>query len=256
MALPMALTGTPGPTTSMAASRARRVPLTRRRLSASTSPTKNMAGCVAVRAVEVHGHVDVHDVTGAQRAAVGNPVADDLVHRRADGLREGAVAEGAGVGAPVEHLGVDNRVDGVCGNAWRHVPAGDDQHLCSGRARAAHGVDLRRRTHRSHARRPGFAAGVADVRRAGDPAGHRTRRTHDARLHRRDTQLRSPLALRHSPTPPRSAAPLPPRPNRRPDRGSPQDRRYPGPARARPASASAGRPRCLPERRPWRRWRP
>jgi hypothetical protein len=48
---------------------------------------------VAVEAVVVQGYVDVDDVAVLQRTRVGDAVADHLVDRRADGLRELAVVQ-------------------------------------------------------------------------------------------------------------------------------------------------------------------
>jgi len=51
-----------------------------------------MAG-VAVEAVADHRDVDVDDIAGLQPAVIRDAVADHVVHRGADGLREAAVVE-------------------------------------------------------------------------------------------------------------------------------------------------------------------
>jgi hypothetical protein len=72
---------------------------------------------VAVVAVPDHGDVDVDDVPGLQALVVRDAVADDVVHRGADGLREAPVVQVGGhrllhpddvvVAEPVEFLGRD-----------------------------------------------------------------------------------------------------------------------------------------------------
>ena len=84
---------------------------------------------VAVHAVDVGGHVDVDDVAVTQRTVVGDPVAHDLVHRRAHRLRVRAVAERARVRAARHVRGVGDRVELVGGDAGRHGCAGLRQHL-------------------------------------------------------------------------------------------------------------------------------
>ena len=51
---------------------------------------------VAVHAADVDGDVEVHDVAVGQGTVVGDPVADHLVHRGAERLREVVVLSGLG----------------------------------------------------------------------------------------------------------------------------------------------------------------
>jgi len=92
---------------------------------------------VAMDALEIHGHVDVDDVAVDQGAVVGNPVADDLVDRRAHRLGVAPVVEGARVGPPGDALGVDQLVELVCGDARGHGRAGGGQDLCRDPTRLA-----------------------------------------------------------------------------------------------------------------------
>jgi len=55
--------------------------------------TKHLAG-IAMEAVLQHSNIDVDDVTGLQDFAVTrNTVADNVIHRRADGLGEAVVVQ-------------------------------------------------------------------------------------------------------------------------------------------------------------------
>ena len=92
---------------------------TSRRLSASTSPTKNVALVSPCTPLEEDGDVEVDDVAVLQRPGVGDAVADDLVDRRADALGEAVVVERARVGAALDGEVVDEDVDLVGGDAGR-----------------------------------------------------------------------------------------------------------------------------------------
>ncbi len=74
---------------------------------------------VAVHAVDVGGDVDVDDVAVLDHRRVGDAVADDLVQRRAAGLRETLVAQRRRVGAVVDHVLVGDAVEFVGGDARR-----------------------------------------------------------------------------------------------------------------------------------------
>ena len=74
---------------------------------------------VAVHAVDVGGDVDVDDVAVLDHRRVGDAVADDLVERRAAGLREALVAQRRRVGAVVDHVLVGDAVQLVGGDAGR-----------------------------------------------------------------------------------------------------------------------------------------
>ena len=65
---------------------------------------------VAVDAVDVGGDVDVDDVAVLDHRIVRDTVADDLVERRAAGLREPLVAKRRRVGAVVDHVLVGDAV--------------------------------------------------------------------------------------------------------------------------------------------------
>src|SRR5690606_11825323 len=66
------------------------------------------AARIPVPAVEQRGHVDIDDVTLAQRLRRGNPVADDMVDRNAARMRIAAIAERRRHPAAVEsHLAHD-----------------------------------------------------------------------------------------------------------------------------------------------------
>ena len=89
---------------------------------------------VAVDAVEVDRDVEVADVAVDERPVVGDAVADDLVHRRAQRLREAVVVERARVAAPVDAGLVADGVELVGGDARAHGGAGEGQHLGGGPA--------------------------------------------------------------------------------------------------------------------------
>ena len=81
---------------------------------------------VAVHAVDVGGDVDVDDVAVLDDRRVGDAVADDLVERRAAGLREALVAKRRRVGAVVDHVLVGDAVELI----GRHT--GRDRLACLG----------------------------------------------------------------------------------------------------------------------------
>ena len=128
---------------------------------------------VAVDPVEIHGHVDVDDVAVGQGAVVGDPVADDLVDRRAHRLGVPPVVEGARVGPPGDALGVDQLVELVCGDARGHGRAGGGQDLCRHPTRLAHAGDHRFAPHQGIGPQRGRAGlgvvGTADG--GGDDSG-------------------------------------------------------------------------------------
>ena len=68
---------------------------------------------VAVHAVDVGGDVDVDDVAVLDDGRVRDAVADDLVQRRAAGLRIALVAQRRRVGAVVDHVLVGDAVEFV-----------------------------------------------------------------------------------------------------------------------------------------------
>ena len=86
-------------------------------------------GGVAVHSVQEDGDVHVDDVTVGQRSAVGDPVADHLVDRRAHRLGVAPVVQWAGVAAPVDGRLVDDLVEAVGGDPGNHVRADLQQDL-------------------------------------------------------------------------------------------------------------------------------
>ena len=103
-----------------------------------------------------------------ERPAVGDPVADDLVHRGADGLRESAVVERAGIGAKPQRLGVGDLVEAVGGDAGPDRLARHPQHP---RRRGAGSPHARELVRRPHVGAPGARAPGHGVLGAGDVAG-------------------------------------------------------------------------------------
>ena len=73
--------------------------------------------------IQIHGDIDVDDVSVPQRPRVGDAVADALVHRRAHRLRELAWGRGAGV-VGVPHV----RAGWRAGGCTRSRTGGSRQH--------------------------------------------------------------------------------------------------------------------------------
>ena len=129
---------------------------------------------VAVHAVDVGGDVDVDDVAVLDHGRVGDAVADDLVERRAAGLREALVAQRRRVGAVVDHVLVRDAVELVGGDAGRDGLARLGQRARRDAAGDPHLLDHLGRLH------PRLAALLSRrlprVLGARDRAGHRQRR--------------------------------------------------------------------------------
>ncbi len=75
------------------------------------------AARIAVPAVDDQGHVDVDDVAVAQRLAIGNAVADDVVDRGADRLAVAAIVERRRIGAMRQGEVEDQLVEQFGGHA-------------------------------------------------------------------------------------------------------------------------------------------
>ena len=69
-------------------------------------------GCagVAVYAADVGGDVDLDDVAVLERTSIGDAVADDLIDRRAAGLRESAIAKRRGICVVLDQIFVDHLI--------------------------------------------------------------------------------------------------------------------------------------------------
>ena len=107
---------------------------------------------VAVHAVDVGGDVDVDDVAVLDHRRVRDAVADDLVQRRAAGLREALVAQRRRVGAVVDHVLVGDAVQLVGRHAGSDGLAGLGQRARRDAPGDAHLLDHLGRLH------PRFAA--------------------------------------------------------------------------------------------------
>ena len=96
---------------------------------------------VAVDAVEVDRDVEVADVAVDQRAVVGDAVADHLVDRGAQRLREAVVVERARVAPALDARLVADRVELVGGDPRTDGGAGEREHLAGGAPGAPHALD-------------------------------------------------------------------------------------------------------------------
>ena len=157
---------------------------------------------VAVHAVEIDRDVAVDDVAVEQRAVVGDAVADHLVDRRAQRLREALVVQRARVAAARDARLVADAVELVGGHADLHRVGELEQDLAPGVAGGAHAIGELVGRHRGNERR-----------RVG-----RVRRARDRRRDRRGRATAGPAGPargdrrgRAAPTPP-GAAPASPSP--------------------------------------------
>jgi hypothetical protein len=95
-----------------------------------------------VVAVLVDGDVDVHDVAVLQRSQVGNAVADNLVHRRADTLGEAMIVQRGRIGSSLDRSLVDDAIELVTGDADLHRSAREVQHFTTDTAGRTNSFDL------------------------------------------------------------------------------------------------------------------
>ena len=123
---------------------------------------------VAVHAVQVDRDVAVDDVAVEERAVVGDAVADHLVDRRAQRLREALVVQRARVAAARDARLVADAVELVGRHADLHRVGELEQDLAPGAARGAHAVGELVGRDRGQERRR-----VGRVRRARDRGGDR-----------------------------------------------------------------------------------
>ena len=96
---------------------------------------------VAVHATDEGRDVDVADVAIDQDCRVGDPVADDLIERGAQGLGESAVAQSGGVGAVVEEEFMPDPVEIVRGHPGGDRPPHLRQGLSGDPTRHPHALD-------------------------------------------------------------------------------------------------------------------
>src|SRR5215469_5808425 len=82
-------------------------------------------------AIDIGSDIDVDDVAVANRRVVRDAVADHLVERGAQRLREGPVAQRAGIGTMITEEIVADAIQLVGGHAGGHMPA--DLHQGLGR---------------------------------------------------------------------------------------------------------------------------
>ena len=116
--------------------------------------------------MQVDRDVAVDDVAVLQHAVVGDPVADDLVHRGAQRLRVALVVERARIAAPGDVRVVTDLVERVGRDAGRDRGADLEEHFARGAARGAHAVgDLVGRDRRHQRRGVGRVRRPRDVRR-------------------------------------------------------------------------------------------
>ena len=154
---------------------------------------------VAVHPVQVDGHVHIDNVPLDQRAAVGDPMADHLVHRGTHRLWVAPVVEGAGVAATRQGGLVDYLVELVGGDPRGHLGAGLEENLGGRMARPAHPLNLVGGTDRGGPRRSRVAG--RHVGGSSDTwwhAAHGTNQTgSDRGLGRRNGRLESTLPFGH-----------------------------------------------------------
>jgi hypothetical protein len=193
MARPMSETGRPGRTASMPFHmHSSGDPTSSAALGVDVADEEGGVG-VAVDAVEVDGHVEVHDVAVTHHPVVGDAVADDLVDRGAQRLREAVVVERAGVAPPLDAQLVHVDVDLVGGHAGLDPLAGQPEDLGGHRTRPPHArQDLGRLD--PGLRLAGDQAGVG-VGGAGDGGRHGAHGAHGTRQHASLERLVAALVL-------------------------------------------------------------
>ena len=146
---------------------------------------------VAVYAVEEDRDVAVDDVAVDQRAVVGDAVADDLVHRRAQRLRVALVVQRARIAATRDARVVTDAVELVGGDAGPHRRAHLEQHLACRAPRVAHAIGELVGRDRGHERRR-----VGRVRGSRDRSGHDPGRRQAPGANRPTTHRRAPAGRR------------------------------------------------------------
>jgi hypothetical protein len=99
-------------------------------------------GAVAEVAAQRGGDVEVDDVAGEEHAVARDAVADDLVGRGADRLREALVVERRGVGAVLDDELVAQAIERAGGHARDDVRLDEVEHLRGEATGGAHLLDL------------------------------------------------------------------------------------------------------------------
>ena len=158
-----------------------------------------------MHAADVRGDVDVDDVALAQRPVVADAVAHDLVHRRADRLREVLVVQRARVGAAFEIGVVGDLVEVVGGDARADGGADRVAHLGGHAAGVLQAGELVGVVDDLHRRTIGSGVAVAHVPGALDVVGNRARGSDPSGSQRFERCLELAVALLELPLRPAPA---------------------------------------------------